>query len=193
VRQLAKIRRVLARHPWIYWAIVIVVAGAGAMAAASILRGVDEQRARWGETAVVLVARRDVAAGEPLDGLTTQRRYPIEMIPPAAVTSVDVESAARHRLAAGEIVVDVDVAATTAPQALIPRGWLAVAVVEAVASGATVGEHVVVASEGIRLASDALVVGHREGVTIVAVPDQEAATIAAASNSASGLALLLRP
>ena len=102
-------------------------------------------------------------------------------------------AAARHRLGAGEIVVDVDVAATTAPRSLIPPGWLGVAVVETVASGAIVGDHVVVASDGVRLAADALVVGHGDGVTVVAVPDDEAPIVAAASGSTGGVALLLRP
>jgi hypothetical protein len=193
MRHLAMVRRLLARRPWIYWAIVAAVATTGAIATASVLRGVDDERARWGDSAVVLVATRDVAAGEPLADLITEHRYPIAMIPPGAVTSLETGAAARHRLAAGEIVVDVDVAATTAPRSLIPHGWLAVAIAEGVASGATVGDHVVVASEGIRLAIDALVVGHRDGVTVVAVPDDEAPAVAAASNSPAGVALLLRP
>ena len=125
MRHLAMVRRVLARRPWIYWTIVAAVAAAGAIATASVLRGVDDERARWGDTAAVLVATRDVAAGEPLAGLIAERRYPMAMIPAGAVESVEAGAAARHRLGAGEIVVDVDVAATTAPRSLIPRGWLA--------------------------------------------------------------------
>jgi hypothetical protein len=187
------VRRLLARRPWIYWLTVAAVAAGCAIATASVLDGVDDERARWGDSATVLVAERDVAAGEPLAGLLTERRYPIAMIPPGAVTSLDAEAAARHRLGVGEILVDVDVAATTAPRSLIPRGWLAVAIAEGVASGAVVGDHVVVASEGIRLAHDALVVGHGDGVTIVAVPDDEAPAVAAASSSPAAVALLLRP
>ncbi len=193
MRQLAMVRRLLARRPWIYWTIVAAVAAGGAMATASVVRGVDDQRSRWGDTAVVLVATRDVTAGEPLAGLTAEHRYPIAMIPPGAVSSIEAGAAARHRLGAGEIVVDVDVAATTTPRSLIPHGWLAVAVTEGLASGAAVGDHVVVASEGVRLADDALIVGHGDGVTIVAVPDDEASMVAAASNSTAGVALLLRP
>ena len=132
MRQLAMVRRVLARRPWIYWTIVAAVAAAGAIATASVLRGVDDERARWGDTEIVLVATRDVAAGESLARLIAERRYPVAMIPPGAVESLEVGAAARHRLAAGEIVVDVDVAATTAPRSLIPPGWLGVAVVETV-------------------------------------------------------------
>jgi hypothetical protein len=193
MRHLAAVRRGLARHPWIYWTMVIAVAAASATATASVLRGVDAQRARWGDSAVVLVATRDVAAGESLDGLTAEHRYPIAMVPPGAVTSLDVGAAARHRLGTGEIVVDVDVAATAAPQSLIPRGWLAVAIAEAVASGAAVGDHVVIVSEGVRLASDALVVGRRDDATIVAVPSDDAPTVAAAASSTAGVTLLLRP
>lgn len=191
MRQLAKVRRVLARRPWIYWTIVSAVAATGAIATGSVLRGVDDERARWGDTDTVLVAIRDVAAGEALERLVVERRYPVAMIPPAAVGSLDIGAAARHRVAAGEIVVDVDVAATTAPRSLIPRGWLGVAVVETVASGATVGDRVVVASEGVRLADDALVVGRSDGVVIVAVPGDDAATVAAASMSTGGVSLLL--
>ncbi len=193
MRHLAMVRRVLARRPWIYWTIVVGVAVAGAIATASVLGGVDDERARWGETAVVVVTTRGVTPGEVLAGLTAEHRYPIAMIPPGAVTSLEQGVAARHRLGAGEIVVDVDVAATTAPRSLTPRGWLAVAIVEGVASGATIGDHVVVASEGVRLADDALVVGHGDGVTIVAVPEDEAPMVAAASSSSAGVALLLRP
>ena len=66
MRQLAMVRRVLARRPWIYWTVVAAVAAAGAIATASVLGAVDDERSRWGDTAVVLVATRDVAAGEPL-------------------------------------------------------------------------------------------------------------------------------
>jgi hypothetical protein len=193
MRQLAMVRRVLARRPWIYWAIVAAVAAAGAIATASVLGGVNDERARWGDTDVVLVATRDVEAGESLARLLAERRYPVAMIPPGAVQSLEVGAAARHRLAAGEIVVDVDVAATTAPRSLIPPGWLGVAVVETVAAGAVVGDRVVVASEGIRLAADALVVGRGDAVTVVAVPADEAPTVAAASGSTGGVSLLLRP
>ena len=193
MRHLAMVRRVLARRPWIYWTIVAAVAAGGATATMSVIRSVDEERARWGDTGTVLVASRDVEAGEPLDGLITERGYPKAMIPPGAVVSVARGTAARHRLAAGEIVVDVDIASTTAPRSLIPPGWLGVAVVETVASGATIGDRVVVASEGIRLSADALIVGRGDGVTIVAVPDDEAPNVAAATTSTGGVALLLRP
>jgi hypothetical protein len=193
MRHLAMVRRVLARRPWIYWTIVAAVAAGGATATMSVVRIVDVERARWGDTGTVLVASRDVEAGEPLDGLVAEHSYPKAMIPPGAVVSIERGMAARHRLAAGEIVVDVDVASTTAPRSLIPPGWLGVAVVETVASGATVGDRVVVASEGIRLATDALIVGRGDGVTIVAVPDDEGPNVAAATTSTGGVALLLRP
>lgn len=128
-----------------------------------------------------------------MSGLTAERRYPIEMIPPDAVESLSAGATARHRLRAHEIVVDVDVAASTTPHALIPDTWLAVAIAEPVPSGATVGDRVVVVSEGIRLADEALVVGRADGVTVVAVPDAAAPAVAAAAGSPVGLALLLRP
>jgi hypothetical protein len=193
MRQLAMVRRVLARRPWIYWTIVAGVAAGGATATASVFRGVDDERARWGDTETVLVATRDVEAGESLTRLIAERRYPVAMIPTGAVASLEVGAAARHRLAAGEIVVDVDVAATTAPRSLIPSGWLGVAVIETVDSGTIVGDRVVVASEGVRLAADALVVGRGDGVTIVAVPADAAPNVAAASSSTGGVSLLLRP
>ena len=89
MRHLAMVRRVLARRPWIYWLVVAAVAAGCAIATASVLGGVDDERARWGDTAVVLVADRDVAAGEPLADLLTERRYPIAMIPPARSTSLE--------------------------------------------------------------------------------------------------------
>ena len=49
---------------------------------------------------------------------------------------------ARQRITAGEVLTEPDVVATAGPRALIPTGWSALAVAEAVPSGAPVGDPV---------------------------------------------------
>jgi hypothetical protein len=99
---------------------------------------------------------------------------------------------ARQRIAAGEIVVAHDVSPNAAPQSLIPAGWLAVAVAEPVASGATVGDAVSVATGGIVVAPDGLVVAVVGEALLVAVPADEAAQVAQAA-STGDVAVLIRP
>jgi hypothetical protein len=66
-----------------------------------------------------------------------------------------------------------------------------VAVIEAVPSGAGVGDVVAVASGGVVLAPDAVVVGVRDDAVLVAVPRGDDAAVAAAA--AGDVALLIDP
>ena len=84
-----------------------------------------------------------------------------------------------------------DVAATGGPQALIPEGWLAVAIAEPVPSGARVGDDVAVASGGVTLADEAVVVGVGAESVLVAVPSDAAAQVAQAA-STGDVALLIK-
>jgi hypothetical protein len=188
----ARLRLTLARSPWLYWAIVATLAGAAGLLVMRAVGGIEAQRAGWGRAREVLVAQRDVAPGDPLAGVVASRPLPAPMIPPEAVTAVDEAAVARQRIAAGEVVVGHDVAAAGAPQSLIPVGWLAVAVAEPVASGAQVGDAVAVATAGVVLAAEGLVVGIVGAALIVAVPAAEAAQVAHAA-SAGDVSVLLQP
>ena len=75
-------------------------------------------------------------------------------------------------------LVAADVAATAGPRALIPDGWSAVAVAEAVPSGAVVGDPVVAVAGGVVLAAEGVVVGHAGEAVLVAVPTDDGAAVA---------------
>jgi hypothetical protein len=177
----ARVRLVLARHPALYWAAVLLAAAGAAGIAASAGAAVDDARRAWGETRAVVVATGDLAPGDPLAGATERRSLPGPLVPPTAVDRVDQGSTARQRIAAGEIVVRSDVAPTAAPQALIPAGWSAVAVAEAVPTGVRTGDAVTAVAGGVMLSADGLVVGSDAGTVLVAVPDDAVPSIAAAA------------
>ena len=99
---------------------------------------------------------------------------------------------ARQHIAAGEAIVAADVAATAGPRSLVPDGWSAVAVAEAVPSGAVIGDPVVAVAGGIVLAAEGMVVGYAGEAVLVAVPDDEAPQVAHAATTGE-LSLLLAP
>jgi hypothetical protein len=188
----ARLRLGLARSPWLYWAIVAALAGTAGLLVLRAASGVDAARESWGDTKHVLVARQSIEPGAPLEGSVSRRDVPSPVVPVDAVGDLDAGSVARQRIAAGEIVVHHDVSASAAPQSLIPDGWLAVAVSEPVASGAAVGDTVSVATGGIVVAADGLVVGIVGEALLVAVPAGEAAQVAQAA-STGDVAVLIRP
>jgi hypothetical protein len=114
------------------------------------------------------------------------------MIPAGAIGDVADGARSRQHVRAGEILVAPDVVPSAAPRALIPPGWSAVAVAEAVPSGAAVGDDVAASSGGVVVASEGIVVGQLDEAVLVAVPDDDAAAVAAAS-AAGDVSLLLRP
>jgi hypothetical protein len=189
---LARLRHVLARRPWLYWLGVAVIALAIGLLAVRAAASVDEARERWGTTREVAVAVSDLVPGDPLTGHVELRARPAPMIPAGAVTEVADGARVRQHVSVGEILVAPDLVASAAPQALIPDGWSAVAVAEAVPSGAAVGDAVAAASGGVVVARAGVVVGQRDGAVLVAVPDEDAAAVAAAS-AAGDVSLLLRP
>jgi hypothetical protein len=188
----ARLRNVLARRRWLYWAAVALLAAAAALVMASAGAAVDDARRSWGETRTVFVATADVVPGAALDGAAERRVLPVPLIPAAALGEVPVGAVARQHVSRGEVVVAADVAPTATPQALIPAGWSGVAVAEAVPSGAVTGDAVTAVAEGVVLAAEGLVVGRSGAAVLVAVPDGDAPAVAMAA-AAGTLALLLVP
>jgi hypothetical protein len=188
----ARVRLVLARRPWLYWTAVALLGGGIAVTVAGATSGVEDARRAWGEPRGVLVATADLAPGDPLEGAVSRQARPTPMIPAAALAEAPAEAVARQHVAAGEIVVDRDVAPTAAPQALIPDGWAAVAVAEAVPSGVRIGDEVRPVAGGVELAASGVVVGHRGDAVLVAVPAADAAAVAHAA-STGGLGLVITP
>jgi len=188
----ARARHVLARRPWLYWAAVLLLGIGIAVVVARAAGGIEEARLAWGETHEVVVAGADLEPGDALAGRVERRSLPAPMIPSAALTAVPAGAVARQHVTEGEVVVDGDVAASGTPQALIPDGWAAVAVAEAVPTGARVGDEVRPVAGGVELAGEGLVVGHSGDAVLVAVPRADAAAVALAATSGE-LALVLLP
>lgn len=189
-RTTVAVRRVLTRHPWFYWVIVVGLAALLASATQSNLRSVRHARDDWGITESVWVATADVAPGVQLTGHVTRRDVPRAMMPTSAIIDGEIGGVARQHIAEGEIVTAVDVTATNGPLALVPSGWLVVVVSKS--PGASIGSSVHVAADGVVLTRQALVVGEVDGALLVAVPEEIAPLLPAAAKSGS-LALLLAP
>jgi len=188
----ARVRHVLARRPWLYWAAVLVLSTGVALVATTAVAGVEDARLAWGTTQPVVVATVDLAPGDPLAGRTEVRPHPAPIVPTGALVEVAQDAVARQHLTAGEVLVDVDVTAGHLPVALIPAGWRGVPIAEGVPTGAIVGDRVAAASGGVLLAEDGVVVGRVEQTVVVAVPESEAPAVAMAA-SAGELTLLLVP
>ena len=65
MHQLAWVRLMVARHPWIYWLSITVVAGMVGLGAARALADVDAARRSWGEQQTVWVASAATEPGQP--------------------------------------------------------------------------------------------------------------------------------
>jgi hypothetical protein len=188
----ARLRLVLARSPWLYWAIVATLAGCAGLLVMRAADSVAAARDHWGQARRVLVATREVQPGDPLVIAAELRALPAPMIPVGALTEIDAGAVARQHIATGEVVVAHDQSPTATPQSLIPTGWLAAAIAERVPSGARVGDRVIVATGGVVIADEGLVVGLVGQGLLVAVPADAAAQVANAASTGDVAVLLGR-
>jgi hypothetical protein len=172
---LASFRLTVARHPWIYWLAIAIVAGVVAVGSASALAGVDAARRSWGQQSTVWVASAAVSPGAPITATT--RELPRAVVPVGAARENPSGTIARQRIGAGEIVTIDDVAAAGSA-GLIPRGWVALAVPGS-SQHFTSGDHLAVYS-GAAFVSAGLVVDEGDSELMVAVPASAAPTLAAA-------------
>jgi hypothetical protein len=189
---LVHVRRVLAKRPWLYWVGVGGLALLAGVIVSQAASGIDDAKAAWGEPHAVFVAVADIEPGTSLSGAVERREVPTPLVPPGAATEIAPGATARQRVGEGEVVMAHDVGATGGPQALIPDGWLAVGIAEPVPSGARVGDDVAVASGGVTLVDDGVVVGVDAESVLVAVPSDAAAQVAQAA-STGDVAVLIKP
>ncbi|MCE9622777.1 MAG: hypothetical protein K8R99_10560 [Actinomycetia bacterium] len=117
---LPRLRFALARRPWLYWLFVTVCAAIVWSMVASAQTRLHEQRDQWGETRRVWVATVDVAPGDVIHAVG--RDYPIAMVAPSAIDEAPVDAIATTLIAAGEVLVASDVAATS--ERTLPSDWV---------------------------------------------------------------------
>jgi Flp pilus assembly protein CpaB len=186
----------LRRQPRIWWLLTLSTAAAVGWVVSSIVTEADRTRAAWGTTAVVVVATRDIAAGEPLDGDDVDlAERPLALVPEAALEELPIGQVAADAIAAGEVVVAARLApmGLTGLAATLPAGSRAVAIPVEVgmAPPLSVGDRVDVlvalapdaagnGPPGFVVAAEALVVAVDEGAVTVAVRAPIAPRIAVA-------------
>lgn len=170
-----RVRRVIARRPWIHWAVVGALAVGVTASVADAMAAVDAERAAWGRSVTVWVATHEVVAGQPI--VADSREVPAAVRPPGAVDDPG-GAIARQAVGRGEIVTDLDL--VDDGPGLAPAGWLVAPVRESLASGAAIGERVSVVSDGFVLADEAVVVGSVGDATLVAAPPDVAPLLPAA-------------
>lgn len=142
MRLFPRLRLLLARRPWLYWLVVGLCAAIVWLSVAAAADGVEAERARWGTSQRVWVTESAVAAGSPV--VAVARDYPLAMVPTAAVTAAP-NGVAAHDLAAGEVVVQGDVAAA---DRLAPADWLVFAIPAAHGPEIVTGDTVAIFGSG---------------------------------------------
>jgi hypothetical protein len=172
---LARVRLALARHPWAYWVVIAVVAGAVSLGAAGAMASVESQRRSWGEQQTVWVASAAIEPGQPIRA--HRREVPRAVVPTDAVGVAPGDAIARQRIGVGEIITNVDLAGR-GPASLIPDGWVAFAVTAAVEHFAP-GDHLRV-YWGDRFVAAGMVIDHDDSKLMVAIPIDAAPTMATA-------------
>jgi hypothetical protein len=183
--------RAASRRRWLRWLPSIALAIVVVASADHLERRADAHRESWGATVHVWVADHDLAAGDLPSA--TRRRVPVSVVPDAALGDDVplVERVLRRPVGAGEILTTADVVVGSGPLAAVPAGWRAVPIGERVPSGALVGDRVDVASDGLVVVADAVVVERFADVTLIAVPSDRAAMVALADTN--GITLLRSP
>ncbi|MCU1501789.1 MAG: hypothetical protein JWM12_1143 [Ilumatobacteraceae bacterium] len=189
MRWLPRARSLLARHPMVWWAAVIVVAATTGVLAAGALHRLEVARRSWGARRAVWVAVAAATPGEPL--VVEQRDYPVAVVPAGAVTASPAGSIAHERIGVGEIVVRSDVS-TDGTTGLVPQGSLAIAV-PVRSPPLQAGDRAAAFADGVRL-GDGVVVAVTDEQVVLAIPADAAPELAlAVAGNAVVLALLPAP
>jgi hypothetical protein len=175
MHQLAWVRLMIARHPWVYWLTIAVLTGVVGLSASRAVAGVDAARRSWGEQQPVWIATSAIEPGQVI--MAERREVPSAVVPPGAVAVPPDGSVARQHIGPGEIVTNSDVtAAGTA--GLVPDGWVAFAVPASVEHFA-IGDHLRVYSAD-QLVAAGLVVDDGDSELMVAIPSDAAPAMATA-------------
>ena len=156
---LARVRLALARRPWIHW---LVVVGCAAVVWLSVHRAeADAQQAqhRWGSSRTVWVSTADTPAGSAMR--LEQRRYPMAVVPPSALTAAPKSAVAARAVRTGAIMVADDIATSRTP----PTGWVVFALPAEGAPSLHPGDGVTVFGGGQSLCEGIVVVPAAAGAS----------------------------
>ncbi|HEV8115336.1 MAG TPA: SAF domain-containing protein [Acidimicrobiales bacterium] len=186
----------LRRQPRVRTGLVVVLAVLCGAGVAATVHGADTARAAWGQATEVVVARRDLAAGDRLDSNSTRLlEHPGPLIPPGALTELPVDARLAEPVYAGEVLraERLAPAGLSAVAARLPADTRAVAVpVDAgvtppLAVGDRVDVLVALGAEaapgrppGFALATDVVVVDVTEVAVTIAMPRDAAPRLAVA-------------
>jgi hypothetical protein len=172
------IRLVLARHPWIRWLAVGVVAAAAGASVHAQLQSIEAARAQWTDQQRVPVA---TAAASPGDELSWEwRNIPAVGVPDGVARDIFEGIIARQRVGTGEIIVDADLTVGSGPAAGAASGHVVVPVSDPLVTDPSVGIDVAIYSDGLVLADEARVV-HVDGAVVYVEVDAAAAPMVAAA------------
>lgn len=186
----------LRRQPRLWWAVMLSVALATGSVVSTLVAQADRTRLAWGTSELVLVAERDLAAGDELrpEDVALVRR-PRSMIPASALAELPERATLRAVVLRGEVVVAERLAPSglTGIAATLPPGTRAVAIPTepGMAPPLKVGDRVDVlvalpaesagdGPPGFAVAAGALVVAVNEAAVTVAVSRDNAPRIAVA-------------
>ncbi len=191
MRWMSRMRMTVARHPWIHWAFVALLATAIGGSIAIGLAGVRREREAWGMTRTVLVATRAIVPGEPVVDAVEPRDVPVALVPAAAVATVDAAATAIRFVGVGEMLVAPDIVARPGPGAVLPDGWLAIDIADVDnPSLFAVGDSAVVLAGGRAIAAHAVVVAVTGTDVVVGVSARDAGAVADAANQRSAVIAL---
>jgi hypothetical protein len=169
---------VLARHPWVRWLAVGVVAAAAGASVHAQLQSIEAARAQWTDQQRVPVA---TAAASPGDELSWEwRNIPAVGVPDGVARDIFEGIIARQRVGTGEIIVDADLTVGSGPAAGAASGHVVVPVSDPLVTDPSVGIDVAIYSDGLVLADEARVV-HVDGSVVYVEVDAAAAPMVAAA------------
>ena len=123
--------------------------------------------------------------------MRSRRVLPVAALPDGALDTLADGALVRQRIAAGEILTELDVTARAGPAALAEPGTVVVALSDPLARGVVVGLAVQVSADGVVLADDAVVSGVVDDVVFVAVSEPDGPRVAAAAQQGTASLLFL--
>jgi len=185
----ARARLVLARRPWLYWAIVGALAAVLTTGVHHRLAALERARHDWGVTRSVLVAERTLEPGAAVAVRTVD--FPVALVPPGAVSALEPPVELRQRVGEGEVLTELDIDAGSGPAARAAPGTVVVALSDPLSRNVDIGLSVQVAADGLIIAESATVVDTIDDVVFVAVAPSEGPTVAAAAQQGTAALLYL--